>query len=94
MPCLTTYFLEVSACVSLKAANSGPLRDRKASKTIFLRSYCETKNRRSATKVIYVFRRTLTFIPCSPTYLLQVSAQVSLKVATNLLFREKKVLKI
>ena len=71
MPYSTTYFLEVSACVSLKVAMKVFFRGKQIQKFIFLEAYSLKQKRENATKPIYVFQSNLG---SSPTNFLEEHA--------------------
>ena len=74
---LDIYFLEVSAHALLKAATKSSFRGKK-SENLALGYFFLKRKRRSMTKLNYVFffHNFGTFLPCSNTYFLEVSARV------------------
>ena len=85
-----TYFLEVSAHVSLKVATKDYLRGPKKSKNLALLSLSsKTKRLECDQKDWSVFDQFGISMPCSVIYFLKVDARVSLKVATKGSFRNK-----
>ena len=82
-----TYFLKISACLSLRVVTNGLFTDKKSSKISIFHAIIVKQKRRSATKAIYVFQT------CSATYFLEVGVCLSLKLATKASFGGKKLWK-
>ena len=67
------------------------LQVKKLSKiSIFYAIFLKDKAQKCNPINLYIFNKTGTFIPCSATYFMEVSAHVSLKVAARASFRGKK----
>ena len=90
--CSATYFLEVGARILLKVVTKGSFRGKKSKNLASLGYFSEAKMDCDQ-KDWRVFNRFGIIIPCSATYILEVGARVSLKVATEV-FLEVKKLKI
>ena len=83
------YFLEVSAHVALRVATKDYFRDKQTNENLAFQVVFLKKKRRSATKKSFLDKFEM-LIPGSDTYFLEVSAHVSLKVASDKSFRDKK----
>ena len=83
LPASDIYFLEVNAQVYLKVATKGYFRGKKLREFRFYRFFLKQK-RKSVTKKLEVFfDKSGMLMPYSDTYILKLSALVSLKVATK-----------
>ena len=78
MPCSSTYYLEVSACVSLKVATKVSFKGR----SYFLKA----KREMCGQKCLIVSDKFGMFIPCSTTYFLEVNALVSPESSHQMFF--------
>ena len=90
IPCSATYFLKVSARLSLKVATKGSISGKKNLKIYIFRLFLKEKTEKSDQKVGNVFDQFGIAIPCLATYFLKVSARLSLKVATKGSIRGRK----
>ena len=90
MPGSDTYFLEVSAQISLKVATNNSFRDKKLWKFSFLGYFSKAKTGKCTQKSPSFSNEFRILMADSDKYFLEVRAHVSLKVATNNSPRHKK----
>ena len=81
--------MEVGAHVSLNVATKGSLRGKKLWKFTFLDCFSKAKTEECDQRTLFFSDKLAMLMPCSNTYFLEVSAHVSLKVATKDYFRCK-----
>ena len=86
--------MEVSARVSLKVATKVSFRGKKISEFRFLCCFYQGKTEECDQKNWNFFDKSGIIMPGSATYFLEVSAHVSLEVATDDSFRDKETMKI
>ena len=94
IPCSATYFLEVGARVSLKVATKGSLRGKKSAKKIsFLGCFSKAKTEECDQNIWSLSDKFGNIMTGSDTYFMEVSAHVSLRVATDDFCRDKETMK-
>ena len=90
---LDTFFREVSAHTLLIVATKGSSGGKKSKNSAFLGCFSKVKSEECNQQNWSVSIRFGIIIPCSATYILEVAALVSLKVASKVFLELKKTVK-